>query len=65
MQQVITELTMNVTSLDDDLQVERQLCRQLRQSLDEATKYQEAMTRKGYSRSFIVAYKDGEEITDF
>ena len=24
-------------------------------SLDEATKYQEAMTRKGYSRSFIVA----------
>ncbi|MDG2086311.1 MAG: hypothetical protein P8J36_03235 [Flavobacteriales bacterium] len=34
-------------------------------SLDEATKYQEEMTRKGYSRSFIVAYKDGEEITEF
>ena len=31
-------------------------------SLDEATEYQEQMNKKGYSNSFIVAYKDGEKL---
>lgn len=31
-------------------------------SLNEAIEYQENMNKKGYANSFIVAYKDGEEI---
>ncbi len=34
-------------------------------SLDEAIDYQKRMKEKGYSNSFIVAYKDGEQFTEF
>ena len=34
-------------------------------SLDEALNYQKTMQKKGYSKSFIVAYKDGEQFTEF
>ena len=34
-------------------------------SLDEALKYQKIMNTKGYSNSFIVAYRDGEKFTEF
>ena len=34
-------------------------------SLDEALDYQKRMKEKGYSNSFIVAYKDGAQFTEF
>ena len=34
-------------------------------SLDEALEYQKKMKRKGYLNCFIVAYKDGEQLTEF
>ena len=34
-------------------------------SLDEVRNYKENMNRKGYTNAFIVAYKDGEEFTEF
>ena len=34
-------------------------------SLDEALDYQKIMNKKGYSNAFIVAYKDGEQFTEF
>ena len=34
-------------------------------SLDEAIEYQKSMKEKGYTNSFVVAYKDGEQFTEF
>lgn len=48
MQSLITKLTENLTSLDDDLVAERLLSRQLKLSLDEATKFLEE-TKQAYA----------------
>ena len=34
-------------------------------NLDEANKYLKSMQKKGYKNTYVVAYKDGEEISDF